>query len=372
MIEGLHKQNITVLTDIQESVIPKQMENRDLVIQSPTGTGKTLAYLLPLFEKIDTSKKELQAIILAPTHELVIQVLRQVEQLSENSAFNVRALPIMGNVNILRQIDQLKKNPHIIVGSPGRILELIKKKKISAHTVKTIIIDEADNLVSKHNIDTVQAVIKTTQRDRQLIMVSASITAQAKDYANQLMKEPIFITAKGNVKVPDTIEHIYFQSNQKKKIEVLRKIIRIMDPTKALIFVNEREEVDILTERLNFHKLKTKGLHSGKQKSERKQTIDQFKSGKLKYLVVTDIAARGLDIKEVTHIVNMSIPEKSREYLHRAGRTGRIGNKGTAITLASEAEVPLLEMFRRALKIKIIEKTTAGDEILDIKDKNKY
>ncbi|MCK5811720.1 MAG: DEAD/DEAH box helicase [Clostridiales bacterium] len=367
IIKGLHKQDITKLTKVQEKVIPLQIQNRDLVIQSETGTGKTLAYLIPLFEKIDQSIKEMQAIILVPTHELGIQVLRQIELLATNANYIISSLPIIGKVNIKRQIDNLKKKPHIIVGSPGRILELIKMKKISSHTIKTIIIDEADNLVSKHNIDTIKAIIKTTQKDRQLLMVSASITAEAKDYATQLMKDPSFIVANDQSKIPDTIEHLYFMSSQRNKIDVIRKVIRILNPKKALIFVNGREEVDILVERLNYHHIKTRGLHGNKWKSERKQIVDQFKSGVLKYLVVTDIAARGLDIKDITHIINMGVPGKSRDYLHRVGRTGRIGKKGVAITLVADYEVKQIEMFKRAFKIQIIEKKTVGDTIVTVK-----
>ena len=166
---ALQKEDITVPTDVQAQVIPLSLQNKDLIVQSQTGTGKTLSFLLPLFERLQPTRRETQAIILVPTHELAIQIQRQIERLSLNSDIKLLSAPIIGNVNIMRQIDKLKEKPQIIVGSSGRILELIKKKKISAHTVKTIIVDEADKMVDKSNYDAVKAVIDTTLRDRQLL-----------------------------------------------------------------------------------------------------------------------------------------------------------------------------------------------------------
>lgn len=363
--EALLKQRIVELTEIQKKVIPEAMKNKDIVVQSETGTGKTLAYLIPVFLKIDISKNETQAIILTPTHELAIQVLRQTEMLALNSNMALTSAPIIGNVNIDRQIIKLKTKPHILVGSAGRILELIKKKKIAAHTVKTIVIDEADTLIDKNNIDTVREVIKCTQKDRQLMMFSATITNEAKEKARELMKQPEFISDMRKATVPDSIEHIYFIAEPREKIEVLRKIIRILNPLKALLFVSEREQLDILTERLLYHGIKVKSLHGTKQKNERKIAMDEFRAGKIQVLAVTDIAARGLDIEDVTHIINMDIPQKAKIYLHRVGRTGRMGKKGMAISIASSQEEETILDFKRSLNIQIDAKETYKDSIID-------
>lgn len=210
LLDALRKENITTPAEIQRRVIPEVLKNRDLIVQSETGTGKTLAYLLPLFKKLNATAGEMQAIVLVPTHELAIQVQRVIEGLSQNSDVKVSSTPIIGNVNIDRQIEKLREKPNIIVGSPGRILELIKKKKITAHTIKTIILDEADRLMSDSDIDNVKAVIKSTMRDRQLLMFSATISRETEARAKEMMKEPEVIRGETKTAVPETIEHIYF------------------------------------------------------------------------------------------------------------------------------------------------------------------
>jgi len=368
IITGLAMQNIKTLTEVQKMVIPEMINNKDLVVQSETGTGKTLAYLIPLFNKIDSTKKEMQGIILTPTHELAIQVLRQIELLSLNSQSNVTSIPIIGKVNIERQKEKLRKKPHIIVGSPGRILELIKMRKIGAHTIKTIIIDEADSLLNKNNYDYIKAIIKSTQRDRQVLLFSASITNETKVKAKELTKDAQYIVKKGHAKTPDTIEHMLFMSKKRDKITILRKILRIMKPKKAMIFVNKKEDIDIFTSRLIYHGHNAGGLHGDKLKKERQQTMDKFRRGKLEYLVVTDIAARGLDIENITHIINIDIPEKTKGYLHRVGRSGRMGNKGVAISIVSENEIQFINLFKKELKIDILAKIIYENKITTVTD----
>lgn len=366
---ALKKENIITPTDIQSKVIPEALENKDLVVQSETGTGKTLAYLLPLYEKVDTTKREMQAIIIAPTHELALQIQRQIDRLSQNSELMVTSTSAIGNVNIERQIEKLREKPHIIVGSPKRILELIKKKKISAHTIKTIIIDEADKLVDENNFKDIKEIIKCTLKERQLIMVSASITKDAEKRAKEIMKEPLFIVQKGSAMVPATIEHIYFLAEQRDKIEVLRKVVRILNPQKAMVFIGERGEADLCTEKLKYHGLKAETIHGHNKKIERKSVMDGFRSGKIQLLVASDIAARGLDIEGVTHIFNLNLPEQPDEYLHRVGRTGRNGKKGVAVSIVSEKELQFLKKFENSLKINISPKDMFSGEIVDLKRK---
>ena len=192
IIEGLKKQGITVPTPIQASSILPALENKDIIGEAFTGSGKTLAYLIPIFHKIDTSKREMQGIILAPTHELAIQIEEQIKLLAENSKVPVTSMSIIGEVNINNQIKKLKDNkPHIIVGTTGRILDLIKKKKIAAHTIKTIVIDEGDNLLDPKRADIVKDIIKTTMKDRQLMVFSASIKVETLATATDLMKDPV-------------------------------------------------------------------------------------------------------------------------------------------------------------------------------------
>lgn len=353
---GLNKLHITEPTSIQEKAIPEALLNKDVIGQSETGSGKTLAYLLPIFQKIDAAKREMQAIILAPTHELAMQIDREITALAESSTIPITSAPIIGEVNIKRQIEKLKEKPHIIVGSSGRILELIKKKKITAHTVKTIVIDEGDKLLDQSNLSLVKDVIKTTMRDRQLMIFSATITTKTLSVAQELMKSPEFIKVEETVKVNPNISHMYFKCESRDKIELLRKLIASIDPDKAIVFINKNEETQLAASKLQYHKIKAEAIYGNASKEERKKAIDSFRTGKIKILVSSDLSARGLDVKGVTHIINLDLPEEPENYLHRVGRTGRAGESGTAISIVSEKEVSLINKYMRQFNINIEEK----------------
>lgn len=366
LVDGLLKENISSPTDIQDKAIPLILNNKDIVGQSETGTGKTLAFLLPLFEKIDVQSKALQYIILSPTHELCVQIQNEIKKLAKNSQIDVRSNLIIGNVNIKRQIESLKEKPHIIVGSSGRILELIDKRKIKCHTVKCIIIDEADKMLNKHNIDNVKKVIKSALRDTQILMFSATITENTLELGNEILKNPEIVRIKTKEIVNSDISHIYFECENRDKIKYIRKIISSINPKRAILFINSGFDVENLVEKLNFHSIKTVGLHGKSLKLERKKAIDDFTKGKANILISTDMSARGLDIKDVTHIINFDIPDNPKDYLHRVGRTGRAGKKGVAISLISEREKQFIDRFQKAYKIKIKLKDIYNGKIIDV------
>lgn len=352
LIEGLKKENIHTPTAIQEAAIPPALENKDIIGQSITGSGKTLAYLLPIFQRIHTDKKEAQAIILAPTHELAMQIFGVINILAQNSGMPVRSVSIIGRVKIDRQIEKLKEKPHIIVGSPGRILELIKMRKIGAHTVKTIVVDEADRLLDQNNLSQVKDVIKTTLRDRQLMMFSATMSDNTINIAKEMMKDPQIIKIEQELMNPN-IDHMYIEVEQRDKIETLRKLVAAIKPEKAIVFLNKNEEIQEVTAKLQFHHVKAYGIYGNASKEERKKALEDFRSGKLQLLIASDIASRGLDIKNITHIFNLDIPETLKEYLHRAGRTGRTGNIGTAISIVNSKEAALLKRIEKIYNIKV-------------------
>lgn len=353
LLEGLKKEGICEPTDIQIKTIPLALENRDIIGQSETGTGKTLAYLLPIFQKINADKREMQAIILAPTHELVMQIDNEIKLLSKNSEMGITSTAIIGEVNIQRQIERLKEKPHIIVGSTGRIFELIKKKKISAHTIKTIVIDEGDRLLDERNLSGVKDVIKTTMRDRQLMVFSATINERTINIAKDLMKDAEFVKAEEKILVNPNINHMYFTAEQRDKIETLRKLVASIKPEKAIVFINKSEEIDLTTLKLQYHHIKAYAIYGSASKEERKKALEGFRQGKIQLLIASDIAARGLDVKGVTHIFNLDLPEDPKEYLHRVGRTGRAGNAGTAISIVTEKETSLIRRYEKGLNIKI-------------------
>jgi len=341
LVKGLSKENITVPTPIQHKSIPTIMENRDVIAEAVTGSGKTLAYLLPAFQNIDTESKDLHTLILAPTHELVIQINNVIKTLAQNAETPVRSATIIGQVNIKRQMESLKKKPHIVVGTPGRVLELIKLKKIKAHQVKTVVIDEADKLLSDDYSKTVRDVVKTTLRDRQLLVFSASLNLVAVDRAKTLMKEPHLIQLT-DVKVNTDIQHYCVISDRRDKVDTLRKLLHAVKPKKAIVFINRNELIQEVELKLNHHKIKAVGIFGNASKEERKKALQSFRSGKSNVLIASDLVARGLDLKDITHVICLDVPSNLNDYVHRSGRTGRAGREGTAISIVTEKEIPVL------------------------------
>lgn len=362
----LEKMGFKTPTAIQEKVIPLAIMNKDIIGKSETGTGKTLAYLLPIFQKIDANKREMQALILAPTHELVMQVYKTINLFSDNLDVKITSAAIIGDVNIKRQIEKLKEKPHIIVGTPGRTFDLIKKRKISAHTIKTIVVDEADVLLDSSHIDGVKAVIKTTLKERQLLLFSATISNETITEAKKLMKTPEFITIENKTEVNSNITHYYFTCDKRDKIELLRKLVHAINPNKAIVFINKSDDIEITTAKLKYHKLKAEGIHGSNIKEDRKKVLEAFRNGKINILVASDIAARGLDIKGVTHIFNLDLPIDPINYLHRSGRCGRASTEGTAITIASPNEVNFIRKYEKAFNINIAHKDIYNGKIVDL------
>lgn len=351
LIEGLAKQNITTPTTIQAEAIPVILSRQDVIAQSHTGSGKTLAFVTPLFQMIDSSKREMQVLILAPTHELVMQIDAQIKLLAANSGEPVTSTTIIGGANIEKQIKKLKEKPHFIVGSAGRILELIKKKKITAHTIKTIVLDEADSLLDNTNTKTIQDIIKTTLRDRQLCLFSASISDNTLELAKSLMKEPVVLKTAETVEMNPNIEHFYLKGDRRDKFELLRKLIVAEEPQRALIFVNQNDSMQEIAEKLNYHQKETFMMRGNIKKEERKRALDAFRSGKIKLLISSDLTARGLDIPEVTHIIHLDCPSNPNEYLHRAGRTARGHASGKSICIVTDKDLSTLKKYQKKFKI---------------------
>ena len=365
LIKGLKAQGIDKPTKIQEKAIPLIIENKDLLGQSATGTGKTLAYLLPLLQKIDTSRREMQVLILTPTHELAMQVYRQVELLSKNSAMPVTSAAIIGNANIKRQVKELRDKQHIIVGTPARVLQLIKMKKIKAHTIKTIVIDEYDRQLHKSNLKEIEDIIKTTLRDRQLLYFSASSNSEAENKAKDLSKDLQILKIKEENPLSNSIEHYYFTTKLREKMDLLRRVIHAAKLKKALIFINKSYDVEKTVERLKYHKLSVAGIHGDDDKESRKNTLEDFRQGRINLLVTSDLLARGLDVPDISHIINLDMPETPKEYLHRVGRTGRAGEEGVAISLISnKKDLQVINQSSKELKIEITEKNLYEGKII--------
>ncbi|MCQ6282435.1 DEAD/DEAH box helicase [Bacillus sp. EB600] len=347
--EAWRKSGFETPTSIQNTTIPLLLEGKDVIAESPTGTGKTLAYLLPLLNRIDPTLQSLQAVVLASSQELVMQVYQEFQKWSEGSS--IRGTSIIGGANVKRQLEKLKKRPHVIFATPGRLLELIKQKKVKMHEVKMIILDEADQLLVPEHRGSVQNIVKSTLHDRQVVLFSATLKPETEQLAKELAKEAEVVRIKKDETISTgKVEHLYFICEPRDKIKLLEKIARLQD-IKALAFINDITEVSVAAERLNFKDLSVGLLHSELNKMEREKALREFRSGKLTMLIATDVAARGLDIQGVTHVVHIDLPRDVTQYIHRTGRTARMGASGTILSLVTEREERQLKQYCRDLNI---------------------
>lgn len=370
LINGLKKQEITSPTEVQSLVFENIINNKDILANSQTGSGKTLAYLLPMFEKVDTTKRETQVLVLAPTHELVVQIHNQIELLAKNSGIEVTSLPIFGEVNIQKQIKNIKNvKPHIAVGSCGRVLDLIKQKKLKAHTIKTIILDEVDSLLSGNNVSYVKDIVKSTLRDRQLLGFSASLTDETIDLCKEMMKKPLVINATKEVTINPKIKHMYLLGERREKFDLLRKALAATTPKRAIVFVNNEKSIEVITSKLNYHGYKAVGIFGDMSKEDRKNAINAFRLGKAKVLVSSDLSARGLDVVDTSHVFNLDFPGSKNEYIHRAGRTARGNRNGNAISIVTKGELADIKRYKREFNIDIKPKVIKYGKFFDSRSK---
>lgn len=366
-VQRLSEMDITEPTPIQRDAIPVIAQGRDIVAQSQTGTGKTLAYTLPLLQAIDPSDKRLQALILVPTRELGVQISQTLDRLTEGSGIVSQAL--IGGASIQRQIDRLKLHPQIAVGTPGRILELIKLRKLSMHYVRAIVLDEADQVFELGSIQEVDSVIRGALRDRQLCFFSATIPDAVKRLADKWMKDPVFVQVRPEIKTAETLEHVYIVTPERDRIDTLRRLIRLLEPKAGIIFTNEVDQIGEIVSKLQYAGLPIEALYGEAGKQERAKVMKDFREGRLPLLLATDVAARGLDIPGLTHVFNFDLPVDADHYVHRAGRTGRMGRSGTVVSLCSPRQIFIIEKFAKSLGIAIEEKAMYEGKLFNPQEK---
>ncbi|MBU8880464.1 DEAD/DEAH box helicase [Bacillus sp. FJAT-29790] len=350
-------------TTIQTRAIPAALEGKDLIAESPTGTGKTLAYLLPVLEKLDADKKAVQAVIIAPSQELVMQILEEAQKWAEGSG--IRSASFIGGANVKRQLEKLKKHPHIAIGTPGRMLELIKQKKLKMHEVKMIVLDEGDQLLVPEHMETVRNIVKSTLSERQTVLFSATLPEATEQLAQDLTKNAEVIRIEKDETIDaSAVDHLYFVAEQRDKIKMLEKISRL-ESIKALVFVKDIGNLTVIAEKLAYNHILSSSLHSDLNKIDRQNALKDFRTGKTNMLLATDVAARGLDIKGVTHVVHTDFPKDLKQYVHRSGRTGRFGASGTVISLVTEREERELKKFAKELGIQAEKKVMRGGKIVN-------
>ena len=350
LIAALAKQKITEPTPIQTVAYPVLLEGKDAYLNAETGTGKTLAYLLPLFCRIDPKLAATQLMIVAPTHELALQIQRQCCDLAQNAGWPISTLLLIGGTILDRQIEKLKKKPHIVVGSPGRMRELIQLGKLKAHLIKTVVIDEADRLLVEESLPAIRDLLHVMPRDRQLVFVSATEQRESMGIIASLAPNLVMLQT-AETPMNANIEHLYLICEERDKPDLLRSLLHNMECERSIVFVHRTETAEIVAAKLTYHHVNVAQLHGAFDKQDRKQAMDDFRSGRATVLIASDVAARGLDIPGVTHIFNLDVPTLSKAYLHRVGRTARAGASGVAVTLLTEAEAHLPRRYEQDLGI---------------------
>ena len=354
----LYHRGIKVPTLIQERAIPVLLKGKDVVGKSETGTGKTLAYLLPLVEKIN-SERGTQGVILTPTRELAKQIFEVLRPLAESRG--VDAVDIIGGRTIENQLRKLKRDPHIVIGTPGRLVDHLRRGSIRLGEVKTIVLDEADQMLAAGFREDIEAVIDATPKRRQLCLFSATMPMEAKKLAHKYMKAACYIDVAEKA-VASTVEQRVYETTKTRKYALLLKHLEEFHPYLAVVFCNTREGAHELAEKLQCDtELAVDEIHGDMTQGQRNQVIREFEKARIQVLVASDIAARGIDVVGVTHVFNYDIPRNLEYYIHRIGRTGRAGMEGVSLTYATPEDISILRKLERTIKEKITKYDEKGE-----------
>jgi ATP-dependent RNA helicase DeaD len=341
-------------TPIQEQTIPLVMAGRDIIGQAQTGTGKTAAFGIPLVEKIEVKTDAVKGLVVTPTRELAVQVAEEINRIGQFKG--VRALPIYGGQDINRQIRALKNKPQIIVGTPGRLMDHMRRRTIRLQQVAVVVLDEADEMLNMGFKEDIENILRDVPEERQTLLFSATMPQPIQGLARNYMKDPELIRIKTReVTVPNT-EQNYYEVHDKQKFDVLCRLLDIQSPELAIIFGRTKRRVDELFEALNKRGYSAEAIHGDLTQAKRDSVLRHFREGSTEILVATDVAARGLDISGVTHVYNFDIPQDPEGYVHRIGRTGRAGKPGLAVTFVTPRELGQLRLIEQVTKKKMVRK----------------
>ncbi|WP_077624162.1 DEAD/DEAH box helicase [Sediminibacillus massiliensis] len=351
IMKALEKMGFEEATPIQEQTIPLGLQGKDVIGQAQTGTGKTAAFGIPMIEKIEQDMKKIQGLVIAPTRELAIQVGEEIHRLGRFKG--VRTLPVYGGQHMDRQIRALREGPHIVVATPGRLLDHIRRKTINISNVHTAVLDEADEMLNMGFIDDIRDILKAIPEQRQTLLFSATMPKEIREIATTLMKKPEEVKVKAKEMTVENIDQYYVEVNEKQKFDTLTNLLDIHAPELAIIFGRTKKRVDEVTEGLQARGFRAEGIHGDLTQGKRMSVLNKFKNSRIEILVATDVAARGLDISGVTHVYNFDVPQDPESYVHRIGRTGRAGKTGEATSFITPREIPHLHLIEKVTKGKI-------------------
>ena len=339
-------------TPIQSQAISIIMEGKDVIGQSQTGTGKTAAFGIPCLERIDPNDRRLQAMILCPTRELAIQVSEEFRKLLKYKD-NIRVLPIYGGQPIDRQILALKKGAQVVIGTPGRVMDHMRRRTIKPETVQMMILDEADEMLDMGFREDIETILVKIPEDHQTLLFSATMSPEILDITKRFQRDPEFIKIVRKELTVPSIEQYYFDVKEKTKLDALTRMIDVYDPKLSMVFCNTKKRVDDLVELLQGRGYFAEGLHGDLKQPQRDKVMQKFRNGTIEILVATDVAARGIDVDDIDIVFNYDIPQDEEYYVHRIGRTGRAGKTGKAFTFCVGKEIYKLRDIMRYTKTKI-------------------
>ncbi len=361
LCQALNQQRIEVPTPVQAQAIPAAYSGKDIIAQAQTGTGKTLAFLLPLFDTHDPEIQGIQGLIITPTRELAIQITAEARKLTHFKKLNI--LAAYGGQDIESQTRKLQGNIHLVIGTPGRILDHMRRKNIALNHIRYLVLDEADQMLHMGFLPDVEAIISQTPKKRQTLCFSATMPHAIKLLANRFMNVPVPITIKSEQITLKTIQQKVIETSDRNRQDALIATLRETNPYMAIIFCRTKRRVSALLEALHAEGFKCDELHGDLTQSKRERVMKLFRTGAVQLLVATDVAARGLDIDGITHVINYDVAGDAESYIHRIGRTGRAGNTGVSITFAAPTDRQKLLDIERGIGMTLSKNRMAGDHI---------
>lgn len=360
IVKALEKLGYERPSEVQERVIPFALQDKDIVVKSQTGSGKTAAFAIPVCEKIELEKRKPQVLVLTPTRELAVQVKEDISNIGRFK--RIRCAAVFGKQPMDIQVRQLRQRVHIIVGTPGRTFDHIDRENVDLEEIKYLIIDEADKMLNMGFIDQIEAIIKKLPHNRVTMLFSATMPEKIEALSNQYMINPKKIEVNQKNLTTEKIDQVYYEIEESRKFSILNKIIYTEIPESCILFCSTKEGVNTLLQKMTNKGYSCSGLHGGMEQKDRLDIMQRFKRGEFQFLIATDVAARGIHIEDITHVINYDIPVEKESYVHRIGRTGRAGNRGTAITFVCPYELRFFNEIQEYLGYTISKKEIPSEE----------
>ena len=352
LLKAIKRSGYEEATPIQEQTIPMVLKGQDVIGQAQTGTGKTAAFGLPIIEHVDTDDPNIQAIVISPTRELAIQTQEELFRLGKDK--HVRVQVVYGGADIRRQIRNLKQHPQILVGTPGRLRDHLNRHTVKLDHIKTLVLDEADEMLNMGFLDDIEAIVNQTPDDRQTLLFSATMPPEIKKIGVKFMTNPTMVRIKAKELTTDLVDQYYVRARDYEKFDIMTRLIDVQDPDLTIVFGRTKRRVDELSRGLIARGYNAAGIHGDLSQERRTKIMRKFKQGDLDILVATDVAARGLDISGVTHVYNYDIPSDPDSYVHRIGRTGRAGHHGVSLTFVTPNEMDYLHEIEKLTRVRML------------------